>query len=146
VSIYAPGAAADPSASICAYLLNTMGDLVEGRIFRPDLPKSEDQYMPRACLLVRAAGGYKLFGGGYMPVGDPLIHVIAYGVSAQEAASLSRSVYIALKQLTPGVWENTHLRWARIAMGPTPDFDDNVLWPLSVVSAQVMCTDVQVPS
>lgn len=147
---------ADPLAAICAYLASTVGSLMtqmpvtgiagpvgSPAIFRPDIPRGWDQYMPTACIVVRGAGGYQLFGGGSMPVADPRLDVICWGGSQLEAASIARSVTIALKQLGPSVWENTLLQWARVT-GPLPMVDADTLWPCNFVSAQVMHAEEQV--
>lgn len=130
--------AADPTKALAAYLKATVGDLVSGRVYRPELPQPVDKSMAQACLVIRPAGGGKMFGQGQLRVFDPVIDVICYGGSALEAHEVALAVVIALKQLTVGVWENCKLYWARVAGGPLPLLDPQTLWPASLVSTQVM--------
>lgn len=136
-------ATADPLAAICAYLQSTVGDmLAQGetgpKVFRPQLPTGEDENMPQACIVVRRAGGYKMFNTGTLPVADPTLNIICYGDVPQQSEVIATAVARALKQLSQSVWENTTLYWAKIAGGPVPLPDQQTLWPATWVGAQVM--------
>jgi hypothetical protein len=98
--------------------------------------------MPQACIVVRPAGGYKLFGTGLMPVADPTLDVICYGTVEQEAYDIARPAVSALRQLTQSVWENTKLYWARIAGGPLPLVDPQTFWPAVWIGIQVMHAEI----
>jgi hypothetical protein len=128
---------------MCAYLRAAVGDLVEDRVWRPQVPQQKMAIMPTAAIAVRRAGGYKLFGGSQMPVSDPVLDFMCYGSNAAEAELVSSAVATALKQLSMTVWENTMLYWAVISGGPLPMVDTQTLWPGQLLSAQVMHADYQ---
>lgn len=133
--------AADPTAALASYLLTTEVDaLTSGRVFRPKLPKAEveSKQMPRACVVIRPAGGYTLFGGGQVPMGDPRMDIFCYGATALEAQQLARTVAIALRALTRQTFEGCVLYWARVTGGPLPLVDPSTQWDYCLVSAQVM--------
>lgn len=137
--------AADPRAAIAAYLIDTVGDLVDGHVFRPRLPDKADLAgmgvtMPAPVLVVRAAGGYARFGGSDLPIGDPRVDVLCYGETRLEADNIAGEVLLALKALGSKVYERTYLRSARIS-GVVPLVDPDTAWNYSVVSAQVLCND-----
>jgi hypothetical protein len=132
--------AADPTLAIAAYLKaqKVIDEAVEGRIFRPDLPQGEDIHMPRACVLVRPAGGGQLFGRDYLGVMDSRIDIVCYGSTRLEAENIGREVQLALKNLRRSTWEKVSVRWARIAGGPASAIDPTTLWALCLLTAQVM--------
>lgn len=137
--------AADPTAAVAAYLIDAVGALVNGHVFRPQLPDKADLAgmgvrMPAPVLVVRPAGGYARFGGSDLPVGDPRVDVLCYGVTRLESDNIGREVLLALKALGSVVYERTLLRSARIS-GIVPLVDPDTAWSYSVVSAQVLCND-----
>jgi hypothetical protein len=146
-----PTRAADPTKAIAAYLQARVGSLLvqtpsglQGiaagvpAVFRPDMPLTFDQAMPAACIIVRPAGGYTMYGKGQLPVGDPRIDMVCYGAVRLQADQIARACVVALKQLSEQIWEDTLLYWAQISAGPLPLPDQQTLWPASLVSAQVM--------
>lgn len=135
--------APDPTAAVAGYLLAQVGTLVTNRVFRPDLPDSETVNMPRACIVVAPAGGYSLFGGATLQVGDPRVDVRCFGQSQLEAQNIAREVILALKALRRGKWEQTLLHWARPS-GLVPFVDPKTQWPSAVVSAQVAHSEITV--
>lgn len=140
-------AAADPSAAVALYLkgIPAVNDIVSGRVFRPSLDDPDEiEQMPRAAIVVRRAGGYTLFGGVNIPVGDPRLDIFCYGESFLEAEDLGAEVVNALKALRQQVIEGTRLYWARIEGGPLPLPDPEDHWPQAVVTAQVAHCEVQV--
>jgi len=136
--------AADPTAALAAFLLSNVGSLVDGRVFRPKVPRTEDEFMPRACIVVRNAGGYQLFGDSYLPVGDPRLDVIAYGGSDLEADNIARECLLALKGLQTSVWADCVVHWCKISAGIIPLVDQETNWPFSQFSTQVMVTELAV--
>lgn len=130
--------AADPAGALCTYLEGTPVDTVtSGRIFRPELPDTEPDLMPRACIVVRRAGGYAMFAGGQVPVGDPILDLFCWGETQLEAERVASEVLTALRALRTSTFDNARLYWARIAGGPNPFDDPETHWPCMVVSAQV---------
>lgn len=132
--------AADPTLAIAAYLasLTEVTEAAEDRIFRPELPEGEDKSMPRACVLVRPAGGGILFGRTRLPFKDSRIDIVCYGSTRLEAENLAREVSLALTELGTSTWEGVALRWARISAEPASAIDPNTNWPFALVSTQVM--------
>jgi hypothetical protein len=132
--------AADPTLAIAAYLesIEDVLEAAEGRIFRPELPTAEDQHMPRACVLVRPAGGGLLLGRTRLPFKDSRIDIVCYGSTRLEASNVAREVSLALGELRTSTWEGVALRWARVSGEPADAIDPNTNWPFSLVSAQVM--------
>lgn len=135
--------AADPTTAVAGYLLAQVGSLVEGRVFRPRLPDTEEANMPRACLVVMPAGGYARFGGATLAVGDPRVDVLAYGSTELEAQNVAREALLALKRLRQHVVEGCRLYSARVS-GVVPLIDPDTAWPYTMVTAQVMCADTAV--
>lgn len=145
--------AADPSAALCTYLAadGDVGDLVGSSIFRPSLPDKEDlpQPMPFACIVIKRAGGYRLFQGGNIPLGDPRLDIVCYGGTELEAEHVAAAVVSALRSLRQSVWPETNaegsptvrLLWANIEAGPLTAIDPDTSWPTSIVSAQVAHTE-----
>ena len=138
---------ADPVAALCAYLAHSVGDrLAQGplgpQVFATQLPPGQDQNMPQPCLLVRRAGGYKMFNLGNLPLADPTLDIVCYGTVPLEGDQIATAVALALKQLTQSVWENTLLYWARIAGGPVPLPDTQTLWPATWLAAQVAHAEI----
>lgn len=129
---------ADPLAAVCAYLIATIGDVIEDRAFRPDLPRAENQFMPRTCVVVRKAGGGLLYGDSYLRISDPRLDIACYGEYAMEANTVASQVVVAMKRLTNSTWENCKLYSANISGGPLPSFEPDTLWPLSLVSVQLL--------
>lgn len=148
----------DPLAALCAFLQVAVGDLLATvpndiglkggvpAVFRPELPREFDQLMPTACLVARQAGGYKRFGASMMPVGDPLVDVIAYGTRQMQSTALAQAAIIALKQLVMEPWEGVMLHAANIAGGPMPLPDSHTLWPATFFSLQLVHGELPAPT
>lgn len=132
--------AADPTLAIAAYLKAqpAVSEAVEGRVFRPDLDPAEDALMPRACVLVRPAGGGQMFGRDYLPFIDSRLDLVCYGSTRLEAENVGREVALALKELRHSTWEKVIVRWARITSQPISAIDPNTNWDLALVTTQVM--------
>lgn len=138
--------AADPSAALATYLRSTsLSDIVDGRIWRPELPDGEDVSMPRGAVVIRRAGGYSLFGASNVPVGDPRLDLFCYGETWLDAENVAGAVVPALRSLRQSTWRWTdangsqaaRLYWARISAGPNPFDNPETNWPCALVTAQV---------
>ena len=143
---------ADPAAAVCAYLASAIstvlatvtapGATTSGpAIFRPDMPQWMDKTMPVAAIVVRPAGGYKMFGTGPLPVTDPVLDMICYGGGQQQSYTVAAAAAQALRALRMSVWEGATVYWARIAAGPVPLPDAATYWPATWLSAQVMVSE-----
>lgn len=133
------GEAADPTLAIAAYLKDQtlVWEAAEERIFRPELPEGEDRLMPRACVLVRPAGGGLMSARDYLPFIDSRLDHICYGSTRLQAENLAREVAAALKDLRQSRWKGIPVRWARVSNQPASAIDPNTNWPFALVSAQV---------
>lgn len=138
--------AADATGALVSYLKTTrVNDVTSGRVFRPELPDTEMQSMPRACVVIRRAGGYGLFGGSNPPVGDPTLDLFCYGETwLQSESVVAGEVILALRSLRTATFAGARLYWARIAGGPNPFDDPKTRWPCTVVSAQVAHCEIAV--
>jgi hypothetical protein len=139
---------ADPLRAVAAYLkASPVAPMLEpgphgASVYRPTLPETIQDDMPFACIVVRPAGGYTLFGTGLLPVADPRIDFTCYAGTPQESYEIAVATARTLKQLQMSVWENTKLYWARVAGGPIPLPDTDTLWPATWLSAQVMYAEI----
>lgn len=138
---------ADPLAAVCSYLRAQIGGQLDQwagqpAVFRPSLPEAVDASMPLTCVVVRAAGGYKMFGAGLLPVADPVLDVICYGEKPQGSYQVAVAAAHALKQLTQSVWNGVLLYWAKVSAGPVPLPDTETIWPATWLAAQVMYSEI----
>lgn len=142
-----PVQVADPAKAVCSFLATTVGGLLDEHkarpaVFRPRLPEELTDRMPLACLVVRPAGGYRMFGAGTMPVADPNMDITCYAAGPNQSYQIALAVAQSLKQLSQSVWENTTLYWAKIAGGPIPLPDAQTRWPATWVGIQVMAGEI----
>lgn len=131
----------DPTAALAMFLRSNLSDLIDGRTYRPQLPKSADKDMAQACIVVRRAGGLKVYGKSQLPISDPTVDLICYGATAMEAETVAAAACAALKGLVMEVWEGVMLYSANIIAGPLPLPDLQTLWPAALVSTQVLHRD-----
>jgi hypothetical protein len=133
------GEAADPTLAIAAYLKaqEPVWEASEERIFRPELPEGEDKKMPRACILVRPAGGGAMSARDYLPFIDSRLDLVCYGSTRLQAENIAREVALALKFLRRSKWKEIVLCWARVSSQPASAIDPNTNWPFALVSTQV---------
>jgi hypothetical protein len=148
----------DPLAAMCAWLranpevsplLDPIPNGLKGipagmpAVFRPDLPQAIDPGMPLACIIVRPAGGYRMFGDSMLLMSDPRFDLICYGSNQTEATGIARAVATELKQLyLPQTWEHTVLYSATVNSGPVPLPDTATLWPAAWLQATVTHGDL----
>lgn len=143
----------DPLAAMCAWLranpviaplLDPIPSGLPGlphgvpAAFRPDLPAQVDPAMPLASIIVRPAGGYRMFGDSMILMSDPRMDFICFGSNQSQATGIARAVATELKQLAyPQTWEHTVLYSAIVNAGPVPLPDTQTLWPAAWLSATV---------
>lgn len=135
---------ASATTALAGYLASVAGvnSAVSGRIYRPQLDTDAVPSMPEACLVIRHAGGYQMFGGAQVPIGDPRLDIFCYGSTWLEAEQVSDQVVAALRALAHFTFQGTRLYWARIGAGPMPYEDSETNWPALMVSAQVAVCEV----
>lgn len=138
-------AVADVLLGVCTYLASQsyVTSLVTDatghvNIYRPVLPREQDASMPKASVIVRAAGGYQMFGKDWMPVADPRIYLVCFGSTMQESMAVATACTYAMKALTQGNYGGVTLYWAQIVGGPLQSFEPETLWPEVDVLCQVM--------
>lgn len=133
----------DPVKAVMTYLAadSDVAALIAGRVFGGDLPQAQAASMPRACVVVREAGG-GLLGSSWEDYGDIRLDVFAYGATPHEAAQLRRAVYKRLKAMTRTVSETVLLHWAKLDGGPIPMFDVDTTWPYVWTSWQVLVNEI----
>jgi hypothetical protein len=135
--------AADPISALVGFLkVQTPVTALGGtRVFGGELPRNENQSMPRTAIVLSPAGG-GLIGLEYQTFGDQRVDVACYGATVKASWDLYLAVHQALKLLKREVYADTLLHWARLssagASGRTPDTD----WPITISSWQVLAAEV----
>lgn len=120
----------------------TVNTLTGGRVYADELPPKESDDMPRRCIVIKASGGARSFGGGYQEYGDGRYDVRSYGETPYEAGRVQAAVYRALKHLRREVHEGVLLHWAKHAGGPIPLRDPDTKWPSRFESFQVLASEL----
>lgn len=69
--------------------------LIGTRVFGDTLPRQETNLMPRACVVIRSAGGPGT--GETIALADNRVDVRCFGANAVEAAQVYRTIFTALK-------------------------------------------------
>jgi hypothetical protein len=136
---------ADPVAGLVEFLkadAPDVEDLTSGRVFGGQLPKSENPAEPRACVVLRPAGGAGQFGGGYQQFSDQRIDAFCYGPTPHDAYQLWMTVHVALKQLERTVRAKTLIHWCRPTGGPLSLRDSSTEWPYTFASFQVLASEI----
>lgn len=136
--------APDFTAAVAGYLVAQVGSLVSGRVFRPELPQTENASMPRACIVIAPAGGYTRFGAATIPLGDPRVDIRCFGETQLEAQNIAREVIQALKSLQRATYEHTVLKSAQPS-GMIPFVGPKTQWPAAVVPAVILHSEIAVP-
>jgi hypothetical protein len=143
--------AADPTLAVALYLKAqaAVNAAAENRFLRPELLGSEDAKMPRAAVVVRPAGGGAMSARWYLPMKDSRLDIVCYGSTRLEAENIAREVSLALQNLRRSVWgeagKNVLLMWARLSAEPTAAAENEVNWPYSLISTQVLHGAVALP-
>jgi hypothetical protein len=149
------GAIADPVEAIAEFLREEMGEKVEGRIFRPELPQPDELAVAdfkSAIVVTRAGKAGKLFAGTRLPVKDSHVTVYCYGSERQEAdeiAALASEYLRLLSYAYPEcrVAEGTVLmHWARVTSDLIPRVHPDTNWPYAEFTVQLMHSQCVLPA
>jgi hypothetical protein len=138
------GDVADPTEAVSFFLLERFTALVEGRVYRPELPELDDPKMPLNAIVCMPAGGGKLLGGTRLPMKDTLIDILCYGETRMEADNIARSAEDALSLLgyvmQPCSVAGGHVLmcWSRTASGINPRVEGQAEWPYSEFTIQLL--------
>lgn len=133
----------DPTKGLIEYLksVTAVNDLISGRAFGDEVPKSETGSMPRKCIVVEPSGPGFL-GTGYQDYGDGRFDVRSYGETPYEAARVQLAVYGAMKELRRARAATVLLHWAKRVGGPMPLRDPDTKWPYRFESYQVLVAEI----
>lgn len=143
----------DPLKAVCAFLRAEVGHLLDPipgglsglpagvpAVFRPDLPQAIDPAMPMASIVVRPAGGYRMFGDSMLQVADPRIDIICFGSTQTQSWEVAQNVAYQLQQTgqKPQEWEGCWIYSIVVNAGPVPLPDAQTLWPATWLGATMM--------
>lgn len=138
------GDAADPTEAIASFLLAQMGSQVEGRVFRPELPESDDFKLPTSAIVVMPGGEGNLMAGTRQPALDSMADVLCYGatrLNADNVARQAKNLLDLLKMVTVPCLEDDGkilLWWSRTASGIQPRVEGQAEWPFSEFTVQCL--------
>lgn len=135
-------AIADTIKGLRLYLLAdaTVAGLVGTRVFGGELPDSEADDMPRACVVLNYAGGFA-DRWAYVELGEPRVDVRCYGTTPYVADQLYRAVHGALKHLTRTVLGGTMLHSASLESSVQGLRDPDTEWPFAFSSWVVLASE-----
>lgn len=136
---------AEPIAALVTFLKadRAVAARVGTRVFGGELPRSENESMPRQAVVISPAGGGAL-GGGYQAFGDRRVDIDCYGSTGRESWLLYLDVHAALKALRREVHSRVLLHWARISADGSTGRDPDTDWPLTISSWQVLSSETPV--
>lgn len=131
---------AEPIAAIVALMLDdgAVTALVGRRVFAVELPETENQKMPRACVVLRRAGGGAVGPGArsYVDWTVTRIDAFCYGKTPLEAIRMHAAVERVFAELDRTVIADTLLHNAVITGGPVDDRNEEG-WPYALGSYEV---------
>lgn len=135
----------DPIEALVAFLKadSAVAAILSARVFGGELPRRENESMPRACVVLKPAGG-GLIGLEYQSYGDMRVDVDCYAATSQGSWTLYRAVYGALKGMQREVFADTLLHWAKPSSRGTTARDPLTDWPVTISSWQVLVAEVAV--
>jgi hypothetical protein len=135
----------DPLAALVSFLRadEAIAERLGSRVFAGELPREENDQMPRMAIVLNPAGG-GLIGNGYQAYGDKRIDVDCYGQTKRESWLLYLDLHAALKGLRRAVHEEVLLHWARLSSGGRALRDPRTDWPLTISSWQILASEIPV--
>ena len=92
--------------------------------------------MPRACVVVRRAGGGALVSG-YMPTVDIRVDVRCYGANDVDASELANQVSRILHNVRDVTTPAGRVMWCRLAGAVVDQTEPSTAWPVALTSWQV---------
>lgn len=135
---------ADPTKAVAGYLKAKMGERVEGRVYRPELPEELNPEMPTGAIVVMPEVGGGMMAGTRLGVIDSCVAVLAYGATRLESDELARLAQHYLRQFNQVVSEDVLMYWCREASGITPHLEQQVAWPFAFAVYQVLFAELVV--
>lgn len=134
----------DPIAAVRTVLLadTAVAALVSTRIYGGEVPASASPTMPRACIVLNAAGGPENPGGGYQQYGNTRLDVFCYGATLNESWAVYLAAYTALKQMRRQVVSSVLLHSASVSSKGATARDPLTQWPTTLSSWLVLAAEI----
>jgi hypothetical protein len=122
----------DAAVALRRFLLSdaAVGEHVGERVYVDDLPAGQNEYMPRAAVVLRSAGGEELLS--YNLNMTARIDVLSFGATRYEAGEVDRAVTEALHYLRREVVESTLLHSVVVTGGPNSFKAADTGWPVKM--------------
>lgn len=140
----------DPLVAVRTYLLADAGvsAIASTRVFAAELPSTEASNMPRAAVVVTAAGGGQASLGArsHVPVGSIRMDVRCYGETPAAASALHYAVLSALKAIGRTFVDATLLHSCVVEGGPFNLREPDVDWPLVLSTYSLLAAEVAAPA
>lgn len=114
--------------------------LVGTRVYVARLPREDSAAMPRACVILNAAGGPG--DAGLAPIGDTRIDARCYGATDMEAMTLYYAVREAFKHMPRAIYTGLLLHAVTIETGPLALQEPEVDWPLVLGTFRVTAAEL----
>lgn len=126
----------DPMVMLRAYLLTqtAITNTTSTRIYNEELPAADVPSMPRAAIVLNAAGGP---GSEWIRTIDSRIDVRAYGATPLAARTLAWAVYDVLAWATPREMGTGRTYRVEPEIAPLSFRDPDTNWPSAVISLLV---------
>lgn len=123
----------DPITMVRTYLLTVTAvtTLCSTRIYGESLPVGDAASMPRACLVIAAAGGPAT---EWLRTVESRVDIRSYGATPLAARTLAWTVYDALAWLTKRTIATGKLYKAMPELSPIALIDPDTDWPYTVTS------------
>ena len=127
----------DVLSALASFLKNdsALNELAAQRIYEAELPRKQNEYMPRKAVVISPAGGFVVTRD--LPLVNPRFDVWSYGESFYEAHLLDRTMYDALKSISRVVSSKVLLHSVALAGGPNQYRDPNTDWPVMIRTISV---------
>lgn len=119
----------DLSAALRILLMEdpTVNELVGERVYVEDLPEADHDDMPRACVVIRQAGGLPV--RSWEPYQNPRYDIFCYGKDRYESGKVDRAVTEKLHNLDREVANSTLLHVA-VIQGARSFKEGDTGWPV----------------
>ncbi len=114
---------------------SAVSELAKQRIHEAELPRQENENMPRKAVVISSAGGFVYTRD--LPLVNQRYDVWSYGETFYEAHLLDRAIYDALKSISRVVSDKVLLHSVSLAGGPNQYRDPNTDWPVMIRTISV---------
>jgi len=127
--------------AVQAYLAadSAVAAVVATRIWPAETPESESTSMPRACVVVRLAGGWPSINDA--PIEHCDVDLTCYGSTPKEARTVYQAAHDAMRNMGREVAAGVKLYSARRAGGPFQGREPDTAWPMVWSSWAVLASE-----